>query len=104
MNFDLVLPTIGSNQQDMSIVMDNTNLQLIKELNKAATNITEPIHIEHNVYIDSDIVSQSVSIHLTFTNIVVSKGQLSGVASSKDTIGRSFLSEKFDSRFKGLFL
>ena len=104
LGFDIVLPTIGSAQQDMTITMDNTNLQLVKELNLATSNISEPILLTHNVYIDGDDEVQSSDIVLSLRNIKISKEQLSGTASSVDTIGKPFLTEKFDSRFKGLFL
>jgi len=104
LGFSVVLPTIGSAQQDMTIVLDNVNQQLIKEINLSAQNITEPILVTHNVYIDGFPTPQSADINLSLRNIKVSKGQVSGTASSKDTIGKGFLTEKYDSRFRGLFI
>jgi len=104
LGMSIVNPTIGSNQQDMQIVLDNTNLQLVGELNLAAQNISESIVFNYNVYIDGFLNPQASDIKLTLRNIRISKEQLSATASSKDTIGKGFLSEKFDARFKGLFI
>jgi len=102
--FSVVLPTLGSSQQDMTIVLDNVNQQLIKEINLAAKSITEPILVTHNVYIDGFPTPQTSDIKLSLRNVKVLKGQVQGTASSKDTIGKAFLTEKYDSRFRGLFV
>ena len=104
LGFNVVLPTIGSAQQDMTLVLDNVNQQLIKEINLASNNITEPILVTHNVYIDGNKATQSSDINLSLRNIKVSGGTVQATASSKDTIGKGFLTEKYDSRFVGLFL
>ncbi len=103
LGFDIILPTIGSNQQDMQIVLDNTDLILIKELNKAALNIKEPIILTHNMYIEGLDTPQSTDITLSLSNITYNNNQLSATATSSDTIGKSILKPLFDNKYKGLF-
>jgi len=103
LSFELVLPTIGDAQQDMSVVIDNTNLVLVKELNKAAQDIEEPIILTHNVYIDGFDIPQSVDITLSLTDVRYTKNQLIATATSADTIGKGILAPLFDYRYKGLF-
>lgn len=104
LKFDLVLPTIGSNQQDMGVVLDNSNLMLVKELRKASKNIKEPIILTHNVYIDGNQLPQSNNITLSLTNVTYNNNQVSATATSVDTIGKTILKPLFDYRYKGLYL
>ncbi len=102
--FDVILPVKGSNQQDLQITLDNTSLQLMKELNLATTIITEPIILTHNTYIEGNQQPQASDIRLNLTNIKAKGTLISATASATDLVNRGFLSEKFDERFKGVFL
>jgi len=100
--FDVVLPTVGSNQQDMKITLDNTNLVLVSELNLASANITVPIVMTHNTYIEGFLAPQASDLTLNLTNIAVNNSLITASASATDLVNRKFLSKKYDSRFKGL--
>lgn len=105
--FDFRLPEIGSEQQDMSIIFDNTDLALLDEIELAAGDFSEPIKATYRVYIESSADEQSTPMILSLTNIVADIESVSAVASRPDLFKRYFPSGNkahFDNRFKGLFL
>jgi len=105
--FDVKLPEVGSDQQDMAFQFDNTMHIPVSELELAAENISEPIKLKYRVYADGFDTPQSTAINLVLTNIVVTNTIMSAVAIRPDLYARQFpAGDKitFDERFKGLYL
>lgn len=102
LNFSLVLPTIGSEQQDITIVMDNTNLQLVGELNLASGALDESITLTYMSYIKGKSTTYENKIILALSNIKYNSTQVTAVASASNTVGKTILASYYDSRYKGL--
>lgn len=103
--FDIVLPDIGSNQQDIKIVLDNVSRIPIQELERASEAIDEPIIATYRAYIDNSFDPQNTPIRLVLTNITADNYTVTAVATRPDLFKRKFptgQSAFFDDRFKGL--
>lgn len=104
MNFSLVLPKKGDTQQEIQIQIDNTNLMLMNELNRALVNIDIPIKLINSVYINNETEPQGEVYDLELKNISANYHNITATATSVDMINIQFPKTKFDKRFKGLFL
>lgn len=105
--FDIVLPEVGSNQQDIRIVLDNVSRIPMQELERASSNIDEPIIATYRPYIDGSLDPQSLPIRLVLTNITADSKTVSAIATRPDLFKRKFPSGTeafFDDRFKGIFI
>ena len=103
--FDIVLPEVGSNQQDIKIVLDNVSRVPIQELERAAALIDEPIVATYRPYIDGNINPQGDPIRLVLTNITADNYTVSATATRPDLFKRKFPTGPeafFDDRFRGL--
>ena len=104
---DIRLPEVGSPQQDLSFVMDNTDQQIITELESAAENIDESIKSVYRVYVDGYDEQQRAPINLSLSNIVAKDNTVSASASRPNLYARKLPTGNkafFDQRFHGLFL
>jgi hypothetical protein len=103
--FKITLPEKGSNQQDVSIVLPNIGIDIIKQLDNAIEDIYEPIKTELQLWIDGASQPEAVIPNLEFTNISVDKTTVSGVGMRKDLYGHYVLENAiFDIRFEGLWI
>lgn len=105
--FNIVPPEVGSEQQDISIVMDNVSLELISELEKAIEQPDTPIKMTYRVYIEGSQNPQMTAIELELSNIVVTMSSISCTATRSNLYERRFPFGKqtvYDSRFEGLYL
>ena len=105
--FEIRLPELGSPQQDISFVFDNTSLEIMREVEAAAENIDEAIKLVYRAYVDGLDAAQSTAIELSLTNIVADSKAISGTATRPDLFKRYFPAGNksyYDSRFKGLYL
>lgn len=102
--FDLILPTAGSNQQDMKITLESINYIFLLEIDKSNEIPEEKIKITHITYIDGNIEPQTVPLILEISDITISNGSVEAVASSTDTISKTILNKIYDSRYKGLYI
>ena len=103
--FDIVMPEVGSNQQDIRLNFDNVSRIPTRELERAVENIDEPIIATYRPYIDGSIDPQATPIRLVLTNIVVDNYTVSAVATRPDLFKRKFPVGKnsfFNDRFKGI--
>lgn len=104
LSFSAVLPAEGDNQQDLKLILDNSNMQLSSELLNATNNYEDAILIKSAIYIDGELEPQSQVYVLEMKNINVTYKTIVGTASSVDMIDISFPRESFDQRFNGLNL
>lgn len=105
--FNIVQPEVGSEQQDMALVLDNVSLELISELEKAIELPDTPIKMTYRVYIEGNQNPQITPIDLDLSNIVVDMESISCTATRANLYERRFpygASTIYDSRFIGLFL
>jgi len=105
--FTIVLPEIGSAQQDLSVVFDSTDQELMRLLEEASKFIGDPIQIIYRVYIDGTNVSQTTPLKLVMTNIVSDINTVRATATRPDLYARKIPSgilTRYDQRFEGLFL
>jgi hypothetical protein len=103
--FDIILPDVGSNQQDIKITLDNVSRLPIQELERASALIDEPIIATYRPYIDGSEDPQSTPIRLVLTNITADNYTVTAVATRPDLFKRKFPTgpqSYFDARFKGL--
>ncbi len=105
--FALVLPEVGSSQQDITINLDNVSRVMTRELELASENIRVPVQAVYRVFMDGHTDSQIYPMSLALSDVVV------GVFAVSVTASRPSLYEKtvptgihstYDSRFKGLWL
>jgi len=104
MNFSVVLPQKSDTQQEIKIQIDNTNLQLVKELNLALSQIKEPIRLISSIYTENEEEPQGEVFDLQMKNITINYTSLTASASAADTVNISYPKESFDQRFTGLYL
>jgi len=105
--FNVVLPEVGSDQQDIGIVLDNIVPQLSKEIQSAVLNPEIPIEMTYRIYIDGSDESQITPIKMSLTNIVADARTITAKASRVDLYKRKFpygIDAYYNSRFQGLFL
>ncbi len=105
--FDVKQPEAGSNQQEVSIVLDNVSRLPIEQLELAAENIDEPIIATYRVYMDGSADPQTLPLRMVLTNIVATNYTVSAVATRPDLFKRKFPTGSqafFDDRFQGLYL
>jgi hypothetical protein len=94
--FSVVLPTKGSNQQDVGLVLQNVS-QIIKELELAAENMSENIVLKYRPYIDGDSFQQAPTLELALTNVSADTYKITANASRVSLFDRSVPSVNFDS-------
>ncbi len=94
--FNVVLPTKGSNQQDVGLVFDNVAQIGIKELELAAENIKENIVCKYRAYIDGDDTPQSY-LELALTNVSADPFKITSNASRVSLYDRHVPKRRYDS-------
>ena len=104
MGFELRLPQVGENQQEIQISIDNTSLQLVTELNNASADFKTPITLVASVYVDNDIEIQNQSYTMKIKTISANYSAVVATATSLDTINIQFPTHTFNYDFPGLFL
>ncbi len=104
MAFQIQLPQVGENQQDIQLSIDNTNLQLVKELNNASADFTTPITLVASVYVDNDEEIQNQSYTMKIKTISANYSSVTATATSLDTINIQFPTHTFNHDFPGLFI
>ncbi len=105
--FNIIQPEVGSDQQDIGIVLDNVSLEVIKNIELAAKTPSDPIQMVFRVYIEGSTVSQTTPLTLSLTEISVDMFTVTCKASRVDLYKRKFPfgnSAYFNNRFKGLYL
>ena len=105
--FNIIQPEIGSDQQDIGIVLDNVSLELISAIELASENQSVPIQMTFRVYIDGDDTPQITPIVLGLTELSVDMRTVTCKASRVDLNKRKFPFGKtayFDQRFQGLYI
>ena len=102
--FTVKLPAVGENQQDLQITLDNTNMQLLTELNNASTDLETPISLVSSVYIDGSVERQTSSYKLKINSISGNNKAIVATASSTDTINIIVPKNTFNYNFPGLFI
>jgi hypothetical protein len=105
--FDIRLPEVGSPQQDIVFAFDSVGGEVIKELERAAQKINEPIILTYRVFIDGFATPQNTPIRLVLTNIVADNRVVSATATRPDLYKRIIPSgnhSHFDKRFHGLWV
>lgn len=105
--FNVIQPEIGSNQQDIGIVLDNVSLEILSNIELASQNPSVPIVMTFSVYMDGDVTSQITPISLALTEIVVDMFTVSCKASRTDLFKRKLphgANTYYDSKFKGLIV
>ena len=101
------LPEVGSTQQDLLIVLDDTEQQIVVELERAIKKPEESIKSVYRVYVDGYDEQQRSPISLSLTNIVSRNGTVSASASRPNLYAikiPSGIKSSFDQRFHGLFI
>ncbi len=88
--FNLIEPEVGSEQQDIGIVMDNVSLGLIEQIELAATDTTNPIELTYRVYIEGLDDPQMTSITLPITEVSVAGTNITCKASRVDLYKKKF--------------
>ncbi len=105
--FNIVLPEVGSTQQDLKFVFDSVAGMGVSELELAAQDITEPIKLKYRVYTDGYDTPQTTVMTLVLTNIVAGTTTITATATRSDLFKRTIPSGNkafFDTRFQGLYL
>ena len=105
--FDIRLPDVGSPQQDLRFIFDSVSGVAVKELERAAENIEEPIQLIYRAYVDGYDTPQTTAMHLVLTNIVADAHAISAVATRSDLYNRTIPNGSkvfYDSRFTGLYI
>ena len=101
--FSVVLPTKGSNQQDVGLVFENVAQIGIKELELAAENIKENIVCKYRPYIDGDDTPQAAALELQLTNVSADPFKITSNASRVSLYDRHVPARRYDSWiFKGV--
>jgi len=105
--FNIIQPEVGSDQQDIGIVLDNVSLELINAIDLASENQSVPIEMTFRVYIDGSDVPQMTPIVLALTELSVDMRSVTCKASRVDLYKRKFPFGKnayYDHRFGGLYI
>lgn len=105
--FNIVMPEVGADQQDITLVLDNVSQELINEMESAITSPHIPIQMTYYVFVDGDTTSQITPIVLHITNISANAFTITALVTRSDLYNRRFpFGEKsyFDERFVGLYL
>ena len=105
--FSLVLPEVGSPQQDLGLVFDNAGRELMSELEAAGQVIKEPIKVTYRVYIDGSNLNQISPIKLVLTAVTADAFSISATATRPSLYQRKIPSGNhsvYHSRFPGLWL
>jgi len=105
--FELVLPEVGSSQQDITITLDNVSRVMTREMENASKNIREPIKAVYRVYMDGLTESQIYPMSLLLSDVVVNVFSVAATASRPslyEKVVPSGIHSTYDSRFKGLWL
>ena len=105
--FNIKLPEVGAENQDISFAFDNVSRVAMPELERAAGKIEEPIKLVYRAYVDGASTPQTSPITLMLTNIVADNQTISAVATKSDLYKRMIPSGHkayFDSDFQGLWL
>ena len=105
--FNIIQPQVGEDQQDIGIIFDNVSLEIIENIELAATNTSVPIVMTFSVYMDGDTAQQITPISLALTEIVVDMFTVSCKASRVDLFKRKLPfgeNTYYLTNFKGLIL
>ena len=95
--FSVVLPTKGSNQQDVGLIFDNVAQIGIKELELAAGNIKENIVLKYRPYIDGDDTPQALALELQLTNVSADAFKITANASRVSLYDRHVPKRRYSS-------
>lgn len=105
--FNVVLPEVGSDQQDIGIVFDNVSKQMIDEIEAASASPEYPIKMKYRVYLIDSPESQITPIELTITSLNVTATTVSATATRSNLYARRFPfgnTSTYNRRFSGLYL
>ncbi len=105
--FNIEMPEVGSEQQDINIVLDNVLPELSNQIQRAILNPTIPIKMTYRTYIEGSDEVQMSPITLSLTNLTATGKGITAKASRVDLYKRKFPyggTTVFDRRFQGLWL
>ena len=101
--FNVIMPTKGSNQQDIGLVFDNVAQVGMFELERASANMKEPIMLKHRIYMDGDDTPQSSVLELELVNVSANARTITANASRINLFGRHVPTREFlPSVFRGI--
>lgn len=102
--FAVKVPDIGASQQDLSIQLDSTYIELILALEQATTQ-NAPIVLKYRVYAEKSDEVQMTAIRLNVTSVQLKNNTVSLTCTRPDLFKRMFPTGDraiFDNRFSGL--
>lgn len=101
--FSFTLPEKGSNQQDLTISINNVESDIINELESALAEPNEPIQVVYRTFIDTLPDDIQFELTLQLQEILVSRYSIEGRATSVNLFDSTFPRQRFDSwKFTGL--
>ncbi len=102
-----IVPSVGDDQQDFGIMLDNVSQDVIEQINLASLNPEIPISVTYYVFIDSDTVSQITPLTLVITSLNANLKTIQATATRSDLYARHFpfgATSYFDQKYVGLYL
>jgi len=102
--FSVVLPEVGSNQQTLSLALDNTDQLVQKAIEKAQQN-PQAIECLYRTYIEGSNSPKVGPIHLQVEGVTIKEQAVTLECTRPDIYKRTFpMGVRYDSKFKGLMI